>query len=141
MKDIELLQYVHEISEMGVVGLKDILDRIQDKELKACIQAQIHEYRNISARSAELLDAKGEAPKDPALMARISSKVMSSAQTLTDSSASKIAEMVINVNNMGINKGLKHLHDYKGDDQQVRALTEKLIATEQANVEQMKPFL
>ena len=49
--------------------------------------------------------------------------------------------MVINGNNMGINKGLKHLHDYKGDDQQVRALTEKLIATEQANVEQMKPFL
>ena len=66
-------------------------------------------------------------------MARISSKVMATVQTLTESSASKIAEMVINGNNMGINKGLKHLHDYVGDDPQVRALTEKLIATEQAN--------
>ena len=44
-------------------------------------------------------------------------------------------------NNMGITKGLKHLHDYEGDDPKVRTLAERLLSTEQANVEQMKPFL
>ena len=62
-------------------------------------------------------------------------------KTLADSSDSKIAEMTIKGNNMGITKGLKHLHDYEGNDRQVRSLAEKLLSTEQANVEQMKPFL
>ena len=60
------------------------------------------------------MQAKGTAPKDPSLMARLSSEVMSTMQTLADSSDSKIAEMTIKGNNMGITKGLKHLHDYEG---------------------------
>ena len=74
-------------------------------------------------------------------MARLSSEVMSTMQTLADSSDSKIAEMTIKGNNMGITKGLKQLPDYEGNDRQVRSLAEKLLSTEQANVEQMKPFL
>lgn len=74
-------------------------------------------------------------------MARLSSEVMSTAKTLADPSASNIAEMVIQGNNMGITKSLKHLNDYAGNDPEVRNLAEKLLETEQANVEQMKPFL
>lgn len=74
-------------------------------------------------------------------MARLSSEVMSTVQTISDPSDSKIAEMVMKGNNMGITKGLKHLHDYEGDDPKVRTLAERLLSTEQANVEQMKPFL
>ena len=42
---------------------------------------------------------------------------------------------------MGVSKTIQHLHDYSGDDEEVRALTRKLLATEEANVEQLKPFL
>lgn len=74
-------------------------------------------------------------------MARLSSQAMATMKTLTDSSDSKLAEMVIQGNNMGVTKGLKHLHDYQGNDPKIRALAEKLLATEQANVSQMQPFL
>ena len=135
MKDIELLQYVHETAEMGTLGLQDIVGQVQTAKLKKSLQGQIAE------EAAKLLQAKGTAPKDPSLMDRLSSEVMSTMQTLADSSDSKIAEMTIKGNNMGITKGLKHLHDYEGNDRQVRSLAEKLLSTEQANVEQMKPFL
>lgn len=141
MQDTELLQYVHETAEMGVEGLENVKGQITDGRLLQSVQSQIAEYRDISQRSAQMLRSKGKDPKDPSLMARISSEVMSTVQTLADSSSSKIAEMVIQGNNMGITKGLKHLHDYAGDDQQIRALAEELLSTEQANVEQMKPFL
>ena len=136
MKDIELLQYVHETAEMGILGLQDIVGQVQTAKLKKSLQGQIAEYQTIASEAA-----KGTAPKDPSLMARLSSEVMSTMQTLADSSDSKIAEMTIKGNNMGITKGLKHLHDYEGNDRQVRSLAEKLLSTEQANVEQMKPFL
>ena len=134
MKDIELLQYVHETAEMGILGLQDIVGQVQTAKLKKSLQGQIAEYQTIASEAAT-------APKDPSLMARLSSEVMSTMQTLADSSDSKIAEMTIKGNNMGITKGLKHLHDYEGNDRQVRSLAEKLLSTEQANVEQMKPFL
>ncbi|MBU5627687.1 hypothetical protein KQI82_12285 [Oscillibacter sp. MSJ-2] len=140
MQDTELLQYVHETAEMGIEGLQNVVGQADDR-LRESIQSQISEYENISRRSARMLRSKGETPREPALMARISSEVMSTVQTLADPSSSKIAEMVIKGNQMGITKGLKHLHDYAGDDRQVRSLAEELLATEQSNVEQMKPFL
>lgn len=141
MHDTELLHYVHETAEMGIEGLQNVEPQIHDAALEKAVQSQIAEYQAISGQSAKLLHAKGEQPKTPTLMARLSSEVMSTVQTLADSSASKIAELVIQGNNMGITKGLKHLHDYEGDDRDIRALAEKLLSTEQANVEQMKPFL
>jgi len=141
MKDTELLQYVYKTAEMGVKGLQDVENQIQDDRLRHAVDSQIREYRNLSRAAGEMLRSKGEEPKDPGLMARLSSEVMSTAKTLADPSASNIAEMVIQGNNMGITKSLKHLNDYAGNDPEVRNLAEKLLETEQANVEQMKPFL
>ena len=137
MKDIELLQYVHETASMGVLGLRDLLPQVESAKMKQSLHTQIHEYQDIASDSAKLLQSKGSEPKDPGLMARLSSQAMATMKTLADSSDSKLAEMVIQGNNMG----LKHLHDYQGNDPKIRALAEKLLATEQANVSQMQPFL
>lgn len=141
MKDMELLQYVHETAAMGELGLEDVLGRISGAGLKRAVEAQRKEYRRMAQASAKLLQAKGQDPKDPSLMARLSSQVMATVQTLAEPSDSKIAELVIKGNNMGVTKGLKHLHDYTGNDPKIRALAEELLSVEQANAEQMKPFL
>mgnify|MGYP002644296921 CR=1 FL=1 len=141
MKDVELLQYIHKTAEMGIEGLQNVERQIRDGALRDAVDRQEAEYREISRASGDLLRAKGEDPRDPGLMAKLSSEVMSVMQTMADPSDSKIAEMVIQGNNMGITKSLKHLHDYQGDDPKVRGLAEKLLKTEQDNVEEMKPFL
>ena len=141
MHDIELLQYVHKTASMGIKGLEDVTGHIADSELREAVSRQIQEYQNISEASSSLIRSKGGEPNSPGLMAQVSSELMSTVKTLVDSSASKIAEMVIQGNTMGITKGTKHLNDYDGDDRQVKKLAEKLIETEQANIEQMKKFL
>lgn len=141
MKDTELLQFVHKTASMGIEGLRNVENQIHEPNLREAVKQQITEYADITKTSSALLRAKGHEPKDPGLMARLSSEVMSTAKTLADSSPAKIAEMVIQGNTMGITKGTQHLHDYAGDDRQVRMLAEKLLATEEANVEQMKKFL
>lgn len=141
MQDVELLQFIHATAEMGVKGLKNVSGQIHSPDLRQKVNDQIAEYRAVSQRSAALLQAKGEDPKDPGVMAKLSSEVMAAVETLADPSDSKVAELVIQGNNMGVTKGTKHLHDYRGDDPQIRALAEKLLADEEANIEQMKPFL
>ena len=132
MKDMELLQYVHETAAMGVLGLQDLLPQAESSGMRQSLRSQIREYQDIAHSSAQLLQAKGAQPKDPGLMARLSSQAMATVKTLADSSDSKLAEMVIQGNNMGVTKGLKHLHDYRGNDPKIRALAEKLLAAEQA---------
>lgn len=141
MKDMELLQYVHKTAAMGLKGLEDVEDRIQDESLRRAVRQQEAEYREISKQSGALLRARGQEPEDPGVMARVSSEIMSTAKTFPEASSSKIAEMVIQGNTMGITKGTKHLNDYAGNDGKVKALAQRLIATEQDNVEQMKQFL
>ena len=59
MKDIELLQYVHETAEMGILGLQDIVGQVQTAKLKKSLQGQIAEYQTIASEAAKLLQAKG----------------------------------------------------------------------------------
>ena len=73
-------------------------------------------------------------------MVKASSEMMSAMKTMADHSTSKIAEMMIQGNTMGMTKSLKHLHDYHGKDERVRDLANKL-KTEEANIQQMKKFL
>ncbi len=141
MQDIELLQFVHESAVMGVKSLEDVRDHIHDSGLNKAVSQQVREYNKLAASSSSLLKAKGKVPKDPGPIAQISSGAITTAKTLVDSSASKIAELVIQGNTMGITKGTQHLNDYAGDDPQVRKLAQKLIKTEEANVEQMKKYL
>lgn len=141
MQDIELLQFVHETAVMGIEGLKSVRDSVRDDNLSRAMDAQADEYRRIAASSGILLQKRGCKPKDPSLLAKLSSEVSSAAKTMTDSSASNIAEIIIQGNNMGITKGTRNLNDYAGEDGGVRRLAEKLLETEKANVEQMKQFL
>ena len=62
-------------------------------------------------------------------------------KTMRDHSTSKIAEMMIQGNTRGMTKSLQCLDQYSGEDKEVKALAEKLLRTEEANIEQMKPFL
>ena len=62
-------------------------------------------------------------------------------RTLPSFLTSKIAEMMIQGNTMGLTKGLRNLHSYHGKDVRVRELAHKLLATEEANIVQMKPYL
>ena len=56
MKDIELLQYVHETAEMGILGLQDIVGQVQTAKLRIshhCI------------RGRQALAGQGHRPKGP----------------------------------------------------------------------------
>ncbi len=69
------------------------------------------------------------------------SGMMSRAKLMGGDRDSKIAGMMIQGNMRGIIKGLKDQHQSQRTDGQVQALSEKLLSTEDCNIDQMKPFL
>ena len=72
-------------------------------------------------------------------MARLSSQAMATMKTLADSSDSKLAEMVIQGNNMGGHQGAQAPPRLPGQRPQDPCPGREALATEQANVSQMRP--
>lgn len=141
MHDTELLQYVYKTTDMGCDGIQSVLNYVQSAALKDKLKDQQEEYRKLRSQAKTLLETRNEFPKGVGPIAKVSTDVISTGKMIVDHTDSKIAEMTIQGNQMGINKTIKHLHDYSGKDDAIRALTEKLLATEQANAEQMKSYL
>jgi hypothetical protein len=141
MHDTVLLQYVYKTTDMGYDGIQSELNYVQSPLLKDKLSAQQEEYRKLRSEAETLLESRGELPKGIGPITKASAELMSTGKMMVDRTDSKIAEMTIKGNQMGINKTIKHLHDYSGQDTAIRGLTEKLLATEETNAEQLKRFL
>ena len=136
----ELLQYVYKTADMGVEGIASVLDYTENAELKKVLRDQMSEYTRYKDQAGKMLCENGAELTGANPIAKISSSAMAAGKLMMDHSASKIAEMTIQGNSMGVSKTIKHLHDYPEHDE-ARKLTEQLLATEKANIEQLKPFL
>ena len=141
MKETELLQYVHKTTEMGRDGIQTVLKYAEDETFHQALEQQKTEYDKLNGACARMLQERGEDPKGVNPVARASTQVMAAMQAMADHSTSKIAEMMVQGNTMGMVKSIQHLHDYHGQDRRVRELAETLLKTEEANIEQMKKFL
>lgn len=136
----ELLQYVYKTADMGVEGIASVLDYADNPELKKVLRDQMSEYVRYKDQAGKMLAERQAELTGANPIAKISSSAMAAGKLMMDHSASKIAEMTIQGNSMGVSKTIKHLHDYPEHDE-ARKLTEQLLATEKANIEQLKPFL
>ena len=141
MQSNELLQYIYKTTEMGRDGIQSVLKYAEDERFHQALEQQLTEYEKLRGASAQMLLERGEAPQGNGAVSKVSSQVMTAMQAMTDHSTSKLAEMMIQGNTMGMTKSLKHLHDYHGKDERVRDLANKLLKTEEANIQQMKKFL
>ena len=139
--NLEFLKFVSKNSEMGFKAIKDLLDAIDDKEFKKIIKQQEKKYKEIYDEAVSLLDNYNEEPKDLSGMEKISSYIMIKIELIKDSSINNIAEMMIKGSNMGVIDIKKKLNTYDELDKKVTHLGEKLLETEENNIEQLKPFL
>ena len=139
--ETELLQYIHKTAEMGCEGIMSVMDYAEGSNIKPVLRAQMDSYRRIEQDAEKLLLDYGLSAQDVGAVAKTSARVMSAGKLMTDHSVSKIAEMTIEGNTMGVSKTLKHLHDYSGDDQKIIDLANDLLNTERENAAALEKYL
>lgn len=141
MNEIDLLSHVYQTAEMGQDGITSVLKRSRDPSLRKALERQKQEYRQLQASAGDLLRARGIQPDGVGAVAKLSSDLMSAVKTMMDHSSTKIAEMMIQGSTMGVTESLRTLRDCRPEDPEVKDLADKLLKTEQANIEEMKTFL
>ncbi len=141
LPETQLLQYIHKTADMGCEGIMTVLDRAGRGPLHKALSGQLREYQNLRRQAAGLLQDRQEIPASAGRFVKVSTGAMSMGKLFLNDSPSKIAEMTIQGNSAGVCKTLQRIRDYGGDDVEVLALARQLLATEEANVEELKSFL
>ena len=138
--DCTLLNHIRQTTEMGVDGIDSVI-QYADGTFRQALEQQRTEYNKIHSSADQLLRKHGGRPEDVSAFTKWSSELSSGVKTMMDSSQSNIADMMIRGNTMGVTKGMQTMRECNVSDTAVTSLANKLIATEQANINQMKKFL
>ncbi len=139
--NIEFLNYIYQNAHMGVIGIEHIENNIEDEKLKNVIMKQKDEYQNLCNNVVKMFVRFDKMEKDINAFAKIGSYMSAKMNLMKDSSASNIAKMMIEGSNKGIIEITEKINAYPDSDPEIINLANRLLATENVNVEELKPFL
>jgi uncharacterized protein (DUF305 family) len=139
--DESVLNDIYEGAKVGSQAINDLLTKVDDEAFRNDLQVQDKEYQKIRSEAASQLLSRGAEPDDIGTMKKFSVKMSVDMNAMFSSSTSHLAEMMITGSNMGITNMTKVLNSYAKPDPEVKALGEKLISTEEENIQRLKRYL
>lgn len=109
--------------------------------MKEHLRSQLTAYEDFQQEARKLLNENGYDEKGIGALDRLKTYLMINMQTMTDTSASHIAKMLITGSNMGIVEATQNLKKYEHADKEAIKLMERLMKTEEKNVQELKRYL
>ena len=137
----QMLSSILKTTQMGQMGIRSVLRSSMRPSLRKALESQLQEYDSIESEAHSIASQRGwELPElDPAV--RLMTNMMARARLSRGNADSKIADMMIQGNTKGMIKGLKNMHQFNRQDDQISILSQKLLDCETANIRQMQGFL
>lgn len=141
LDDKEMLQFIMKTAEMGCRGINAIKHYANSEEMSNALRSQNMEYGRIYHNAYNMLRERNQPSCHVSPMSNSMAKMVVNRQMKNDSSDPHIAEMMIRGNTIGVQKTSRRIRQYNKSDESISKLAQKLMATEQANIEEMKSYL
>ncbi len=141
-ENINALDEINKGACMGIDAIDCIMDKIEDKNFKKVVSEQYSDYKKIEDKITKVYNKYNEEdePHETSAMNKIMTWYGVEMQTLTDSSDSKIAELLLKGTNMGIIEGRKVLNNKELDKEVIKIINE-YVKMQEIAVEKLKEFL
>lgn len=141
LNDIEMLNAIAKNSQMGCKGIEEIMEYTKTEKFRKALEAQKEEYDSIYKEAEKMIIERKEKMEDISPVAKMSSKTMTMMKTMQDDSEEHLAEMMYQGSAMGVTKIIRNQREYGGTNPKICDLAERLLKTEENNMEQMRKFL
>ena len=143
VRDKTMLDAMYKNVKMGADSIIDILDKAKDKPFREELTAQIERYEEYASKIGKMICDDGNTPKEENLMAKMSAKVGMAMNTMTDSSTSHLAQMVIEGATMGTTELTRLIREHENTNcsESTLKLARDVVKFEEATIETMKKFL
>ncbi|MEG0794511.1 MAG: hypothetical protein RSF02_01690 [Bacilli bacterium] len=140
-KEIEMLNTIYRIVEMGVVGIDDVITKIEDNTFETLVNTEKKEYLSIMSTSIKLLKTYDEEPKKINKVFKTSSYIMSNMKLMNEHKDHLIARMMFEGNNKGVMEIYSKINASIYKNTKITDLANKLLYTMENNINELKKYL
>ena len=139
----EFLSELYKNMKMGADSIVNISSKVKEGALRDELARELDTYEKYSKKIGKLLYDLGQTPKEENIMAKMATKMGMAMNTLTDSTESHIAQMMIEGATMGITENTKLVNRYEssGISDEALKLGRDSIKFMEDTVETLKEFL
>ena len=141
-ENINALDEVHKGCCMGMDAINFIYDKVEDSGLKSEIAKEKKDYEQVKEQVEKIYSKynSDDNPHETSVMTKAMTWSGIEMKTLTDTSTSKLAELLLQGVNMGIIEGRKILNNKK-IAQEVNDIISKYVTMQEKSVEALKKYL
>jgi hypothetical protein len=140
-RELHLLNMVYRNAEMGRDGLYFVLRKTDDTTFRKLIATQMMEYQSIMDEAEDKMREAGCTPEGNGTMDKMMVRMTACKKASQDNSPSALADMLIQGSSMGVTKIARQITHYKSHDASCLDLANRLQATEENNIHQLKQYL
>ena len=141
MQEIEILKEINKDAKMGMDSITMVNEKVQDENFRKLLDNQHNEYQNIFDRTQELLVQENESIQDVPSMQKAMAWTGIQMNTMNDKSNSKLSELLIQGNDMGVIKGTKLLNESSFTTSEIENLLSDFVRLQEKNIDDLKKFL
>ncbi len=137
----KLLSSILETAQMGQIGIRAALKAEMKPQLRQGLQSQLREYDELEGDAKRIASYRGWDMRDIDPAVKFMAKATSKGKLSFGEVNSKIAAMMIQGNTRGMILAYKNMNHCQSPDNQVFALAQKMLDSEENNIRSMQPFL
>lgn len=140
-QNTEFLNYIYQNSQMGIDTINQLNDIVEDPDFSRQLSTQLEEYQQINNEAISNLHNTGEEEQSLGKLSELSTYMSIGLKTMTNRSPQHISEMMINGSTKGVKEVTTNLKKYTEADDTTITLGQRLLKTEQNNIETLKHYL
>ncbi|MBR0540769.1 MAG: hypothetical protein IJK26_01025 [Clostridia bacterium] len=137
----EILNKIYENAHMASEAIDMLLPKVENEDLSNELNEEKAEYGKFCDGCIKLLEESGKKPKPQNPLSKLGLWSGIQLNTLTDRSDDKIAEIMIQGNDMGVVDITRLLNEYDNLEEKYKNLAESLVSFEEESTQIMKDFL
>ena len=143
MKDdtIKLLRECNAGIKMGVSTLDDVMEHVQEDSLRSLLVKSKETHTRLGNTTHEYLKEYHDEGKEPAMMAKVMSKMKTSMKLDHEGPDNTVADLVTDGCNMGIKSLYRYMNQYPAAEDKVKKLAREVADAEETLVKDLRDYL
>ena len=140
MQENEILKEINKDAKMGMDSLTMVTKKVQDEKFKKLLN-KIHKEDMYFNKIYFCLNRENKNIQDVPTMQKVMAWTGIQMNTLNDKSNSKLSELLIQGNDMGVIKGTKLLNESNFTTPEIENLLSDFVRLQEKNIDDLKKFL
>ena len=139
----EMLDRMYKNVKMGSDSMINIMSRVKDSGLRQELTSQLDTYEKYGRQVGKMICDEGGKPKEEGIMTKMSAKLGMAMNTITDSTTSHLAQMVIEGATMGMTDMTKIVREFENRpcSEASLKLAREIATFEENSIKDLKKFL